>query len=94
MGNSKGSYRSTRENLMAAYDKLPPSARKALQDAAFNWAPQPIVTHWRRGTFKTGEVIAAKVVDWDRDHIRKTAKRTWGIGYPIDISGKLLRVQS
>jgi len=71
MGNSRGSYYSKRENSLAAYDKLPPSARQALQNAAFDYAPQPIVTAWRNGRkgFKTGGEIAARVAEWD-------AKRT------------------
>lgn len=73
MSNSRGSYRSTIENSMAAYDKLPPSARKALQDAVFCWAPQPIVTYWRNGRkgFKTGADIAKSVAKWDRDALAK-----------------------
>ena len=38
MRNSKGTYSTTAKLTMAAYDKLPPSARKALQDAVFCWA--------------------------------------------------------
>lgn len=77
MSNSKGSYRVTDENNMKAYDKLPPSARKALQDAAFNWAAPPVVTYWRNGRkgYKTGKEIAARVVEWDAKHHAKDAKR-------------------
>lgn len=73
MANSKGSYYSTTENSMAAYDKLPPTARKALQDAVFCWAPQPIVTRWRNGSkgYKTGADIAKTVAQWDRNKLAK-----------------------
>ena len=47
--NSKGNYRTTREKDLRAYEKLPPTLRQALRDAAFNYAPQPILTRWRRG---------------------------------------------
>lgn len=74
MGNSSGSYNVTTENQMKAYDKLPPSARKALQDAAFDWAVPPVVTYWRNGRkgYKTGKDIAARIVEWDQ---KKLAKR-------------------
>lgn len=81
MGNSSGSYRSSRENSLAAFDKLPPSAREALANAAFDWAPQPIVTSWRRGVtgMKTGKEIAARVAEWDAQQIAKDRSRVWGI---------------
>jgi hypothetical protein len=81
MGNSKGSYSSTKENSFAAYEKLPPSARKALQEAAFDWAPQPIKTYWTKGRkgFKTGKDIAARVAEWDAKHIARDRKRVWKI---------------
>lgn len=80
MGNSTGSYRARRENSMAAYDKLPPTARLALQRAVFAWAPQPILTQWRNGRkgYKTGKDIAAKVAQWDAEQITRDRKRVWG----------------
>jgi hypothetical protein len=91
MSNSSGSYRSTDQAAMRAYDKLPPAARKALADAAFNWAPQPIVTKWNRGYvgYKTGPDIARKVVEWDADRIAKDRSRVWGVkGDAAKIKGK------
>jgi hypothetical protein len=74
MSNSQGSYCVTSENNMKAYDKLPPSARKALQDAVFDWACPPIVTRWRNGRkgYKTGKDLAARIAEWDQ---KKLAKR-------------------
>ncbi len=71
--NSQGSYYSTTENSMAAYDKLPPTARLALQNAVFDWAPQPLVTSWRKGVkgYRNGADIARKVAAWDASKIRK-----------------------
>jgi Family of unknown function (DUF6525) len=71
MGNSKGNYRSTTKNRMAAFDKLPPSARKALADAVVCWAPQPLLTRWRRGLpgYRTGAEIADMIAKWDRVEI-------------------------
>jgi hypothetical protein len=65
---------------MAAYDKLPPTARKALQEAAFSWAVQPIRTRHNRGKkgFRTGAEIAATVARWDTQKIKKDAKAVWG----------------
>lgn len=73
MSNSKGSYTTTPERTMAAYDKLPPSARKALQDAIFCWATQPIYSRWRDGRrgYKTGKDIAARIAEWDQKKSRK-----------------------
>ena len=71
MSNSSGAYYTTPENAMKAFDKLPPSARKALAEAAFNYAPQPIVTRWRRGQhgYRTGPEIADAVARWDRKRL-------------------------
>jgi hypothetical protein len=73
--NSKGSY--SCKDRWGAYEQLPPSARKALQDAAFNWAAQPILTRWKRGArgYKTGTDIVARVAEYDRDAHRKDVKR-------------------
>lgn len=52
-----------REHMMAAYDKLPPLARKALQDAIADWVPQPLLTGFRRG--RTEQQLAAIIEEWD-----------------------------
>jgi hypothetical protein len=40
MGNSvSGSYQTTPELVMRAFDKLPKSARKALANAVSDWVP-------------------------------------------------------
>jgi hypothetical protein len=77
MGNSRGSYRTTPRLGMAAFDKLPPSAREALHYAAFNWATQPVLTRHKRGVkgYRTGRDIAARFAAADRDKHEKTAKR-------------------
>lgn len=88
MGNSSGSYRSTTVNSVAAFDKLPPSARHALANANFDWAPQPLVTLWRNGRFKTGPELAAFIRRFDEEETVKKARKTWGKDYPGIISGK------
>ena len=77
MSNGSGSYSVTSENQMKAYDRLPASARAALQDAAFDWAVPPIVTYWRNGRkgFQTGREIAARVAEWDKKKHDKNVKR-------------------
>jgi hypothetical protein len=62
---------------MAAFDRLPASARVALANAAFCWAVQPVLTHWRRRWpgYKNGKEIAAKIQEWDRAHHAKDVKR-------------------
>jgi hypothetical protein len=78
MSNSGGSGNpTTPERTMAAYDKLPPTARRALQDAWFCWSTQPILTRWRKGVsgFKTGAEIARLIELWDRLEHLKDVKR-------------------
>jgi hypothetical protein len=77
MINSQGSYRVTNENQMKAYDNLPPSARRALQDSAFNWACPPLVTHWRKGArgYKTGKDIAATLAQAEAKRHAKDVRR-------------------
>ena len=78
MRNSKGSYPTTPEKMMAAFDELPPSARKALADAVENWVSQPVLTRWRRGQrgYRNGREIAERVAEWDRKEDAKIeAKR-------------------
>ena len=67
--NSPGgpSYRTTRRLKMMAFDKLPPLAREALANAAFDYVPQPILTKFRRGRYgPNGEKVARWVKIWDR----------------------------
>ena len=80
MGNSRGSYRTTRENSMAAYDKLHPAVRLALQEAMFCWAPQPIRTALNRNV--APKDMVRSIAKWDADHAAKTRVRYWGKGYP------------
>lgn len=61
----EGTYRTTPELAMAAFDKLPPVARKAFANAVANYAPQPWLTRYRRGEFKTGDEIAVWVRLYD-----------------------------
>lgn len=82
MSNSSGGYRTTAKNAMAAFDKLPSSARAALANAAFQWAPQPFVTDWRRGRWKNGKELAAYIVELDRSEVGKEVYRTYGANHP------------
>jgi hypothetical protein len=47
--NSSGSYRTTLEAFMKAYDKLPRRLRDALKYSAHDWVPQRFLTAWRQG---------------------------------------------
>ena len=82
--NSKGSYQTTPQNMMAAFDKLPPTARAALANAAFNYAAQPVKTRWNRGDpgYKTGKDIATSIAAWDKRRIAKDRWKVWGIVEP------------
>jgi hypothetical protein len=63
------------------YDRLPPAARAALANAAFDWSSGAIYGQWRRGKpgFQTGPDIATKVAAADARQIAKDRKRVWKI---------------
>jgi tricorn protease-like protein len=66
--NERGSYRTTRKAAMRAYDKLPPSVRRALGDAVYAWAPQPFLTLLRRGGWSPKEIVK-DIADLDREEL-------------------------
>ena len=84
MSNSKGSYRVTAQNDLAAYDKLPRSVRQAIANGAFNLACPPLLTWWKRsrGLPQDARKIAAQVGQWETKRIAKDRKRVWGISEP------------
>ena len=73
LSNTSGSYRATRKNIMAAFDRLPREVRDALNSASFPFAPQRLRTMLRRGA-SVGEVVQA-VSDADQ---RETARTRQG----------------
>jgi hypothetical protein len=64
--HSSSGFRSRRPDSWY-FDRLPPTARKALANAAFEWASGWFYTRWKRGKhgFQTGPDIAARVAEWD-----------------------------
>ena len=73
-------FRGRRDDLWYL-EQLPPSARQALYDAAFDWAAGWVYTRWKRGTpgFKTGPEVAARIAEADAQQIAKDRRRVWGI---------------
>ena len=73
-------FRGRRDDLWYL-ERLPPSARAALCDAAFDWAAGWVYSQWRRGRpgFKTGPDIAVRIAEADAKQIRRDRKRVWGI---------------
>lgn len=63
------------ESQMAAFDKLPASAREAFRDALFNWATYPVWRRWERGEYKTGKELAKAVRSWDAKQLKREAAR-------------------
>lgn len=59
--------RRDRDNYWRAFEKLPPEVRALLANAAYDWAPQPVLTQWRRG--RTVADIAMAIQHWD--NVRK-----------------------
>lgn len=47
--NSIGFCRASREQIMRAFDRLPPEVRKALADAVDNFVPMPFQKRLRNG---------------------------------------------
>jgi hypothetical protein len=69
--NIAGSYRTTKEAMMAAYDKLPPKARAALAQAVENWVPQPLLTQYRHTHDVADLVVTIRL--WDLAELRERA---------------------
>ncbi len=59
------------------YDRLPPSARRALANALFDWSAGAIYSKWKRAAsgFKTGAACAERVKEWDRNQLSRERKR-------------------
>ena len=71
MGNSLGgNYHATRENIMAAFDKLPQPVREALANAVENWVPQPVLTRLRRGDMTPAQMVA-QIGRWNAQELAK-----------------------
>jgi hypothetical protein len=70
-----------RRNDFWYLERLPPTARKALCEAAFNWAAGWVYTQWRRGKqgFKTGPDIAVRIAEADTRQIATDRQRVWKI---------------
>ena len=56
------------------FDRLPPTARQALANAAFDWSSGSIYNRWNKGVrgYKTGADIAKSIKSWDAGAISKT----------------------
>jgi hypothetical protein len=68
--NSQGNYRTTPQRAMAAFDKLPAVVRIALHEAVANWAPQPILTEYRRLKYDAHPVLAL-IRHWNRTELEQ-----------------------
>lgn len=69
---------------MEYFDKLPPTARRALADAVFDWASGAVLNSWKRARrgYKSGAEVAARVSEWDAKQIARDCKKVWGENYP------------
>jgi hypothetical protein len=70
-GGGRASYR---KPDLDYYDALPPTARAALANAAFEWSSGYYFNRWKKGALKTGKDIAADVARADRITIKKGVK--------------------
>jgi hypothetical protein len=73
MGNGSGRYETTPERSMRAYDKLPPVVRRAVADAVFDWATQPLLSRLRRGW--SLEDIVEYIARGDQDELDRLRER-------------------
>jgi hypothetical protein len=53
---------------MRAYDRLPPVVRRALADAVFDWAPQPLLSLLQRDGLSPEEVVE-EIAGWDQEEL-------------------------
>ena len=81
MANSAtGSYATTPEHSMRAFDQLPATVRAALRDSLEDWVPQPVLTRWNRGNVAPKDLVAS-IQKWDRDELNKrTYQAARGLG--------------
>ncbi len=72
-----GSRSSVTKPDMWYFDQLPPTARQALANAAFNWSSGSMLNRWKRGLrgYKTGAEIAERVRAADAGVIAKSHGR-------------------
>jgi hypothetical protein len=71
--NDRGSYRTTKANMMRAFDKLPLEVRRALADASRNYVPQPLLTDLRRGW--PPSILVQLIEIWDRQELARDRNR-------------------
>lgn len=62
------------------FDKLPPTARAALANAAFDWSAGAVLNKFKRAEkgFRSGKEIAESVKQWDRNTIKRDKRKVWG----------------
>ena len=79
--NAPGGKITTREATIAAYDKLPPVARLALQNAVFDYDAIGIARAWTSGKrgFRSGDQIARRIAMSDQHQIARDCVRVWGM---------------
>jgi uncharacterized protein DUF6525 len=72
-GNGRrGSYRTRRDLIWRAFDRLPPEVRQALADTHGNWVPQPLVTMMRQGA--SVESMLRRIGIWNRREAARVRK--------------------
>ena len=62
----------SRQKQMEAFDRLPPSVRSALANAAFDYAAYPIHRKFEAGYYRV-KALVALIAAWDRRQIKKGA---------------------
>lgn len=79
--NSKGSYPTTPELMMRAFDKLPRQLRETFANADDNYVPQRHLTYLKRGGCVRECINSIERSDLLRRTMRRM-RRVWGPGHP------------
>jgi len=78
-----GNYSETGDQMMAAYDRLPPLLREVLRNSVTAWACGPIRSRIAKSIKAGGRedavvgVYASHLIDSDVDAVRSDAKKDW-----------------
>lgn len=95
MNNGSGSYRTTPQRQMKAFDKLPKRLREYLANSNTDWATAPILTMFIRAGW-TGAVdyCIKEIAKWERARFSSLSMaRVWGPDHPQAIDATRAQIR-
>lgn len=97
MSNGSGSYRTTPERQMKAYDKMPKRLREVVANTNTDWATAPILTMFiKAGWVGAVDLCIKKIAEWERSKFSALSMaRVWGPDHPqaVDATKAQIRKQ-